>query len=528
MPAELANPYDKVLYPSYTRIQTHPDRLATIGRLLGMNPAPVERCRVLELGCGNGSNLGPIAYGLPESEFVGVDLAATPIANARRMVEDLGLRNLTFHQRNIAEAGPDLGKFDYIVCHGVYSWVPENVREAILTICRENLAANGIAFVSYNAYPGNRLREMIREMMLFHIGNCDFEDPDEQIQQARALAGFVAAAQDSSETYCRFLKEEMELFLRQDGRYVFHDALAEINTPFYFFQFMDRARAHRLQYLGEADFQVMLDVNLPAEVGGKLDELSGNRIAREQYLDFLRCRRFRQTLLCHENVPLDLALKPAQLASFFVAGLARPAAEDAAPAHERKLTQFENRHGARIQTDSPLAKTAFAILTEEWPQALPFPELFARAKADLATHGLQSADDARERLELQATLFRSYAVGLIELHTHAPKINRALSEKPAATSLARWQAGQANFVTSLFHSSIPVEDGLIKDLLLLLDGTRDREGLLRALEEKIDARRIAKGAAGKPIAEDAQTRQMLRDGLSENLARLARMGLLAG
>src|SRR5204863_4852093 len=96
-------PYDKVLYPSYTRIQTHPDRLATIGMLLGMNPAPVEKCRMLELGCGNGSNIGPIAFGLPESEFVGVDLAALPIANANRMVDELGLRNLTFHNRSITD-----------------------------------------------------------------------------------------------------------------------------------------------------------------------------------------------------------------------------------------------------------------------------------------------------------------------------------------------------------------------------------------------------------------------------------------
>jgi tRNA G46 methylase TrmB len=65
--------YDEVLYPSYTHNQTHPDRLATIATLFGLTPAPVERCRVLELGCGNGSNLVPMAYGLPGSEFVGID-----------------------------------------------------------------------------------------------------------------------------------------------------------------------------------------------------------------------------------------------------------------------------------------------------------------------------------------------------------------------------------------------------------------------------------------------------------------------
>jgi methyltransferase-like protein/2-polyprenyl-3-methyl-5-hydroxy-6-metoxy-1,4-benzoquinol methylase len=518
------SPYDKVLYPSYTRIQTHPDRMATIGRLLGMKPAPVERCRVLELGCGNGSNLGPIAFGLPESEFMGVDLAVLPIEKANRMVAELGLKNTRFQQGNVTEVGSELGKFDYIICHGVYSWAPVEARESILRICRENLQPNGIGFISYNAYPGNRMREMIREMMLFHVSG--FADPKEQIEQARALAEFVAAAQDESDLYRRFLKEEMELFLRQDRNYIFHDALAEINTPFYFYQFMQQAESRGLKYLGEADFHVMLDLNLPPEVSAKLDLLSGNRIAREQYMDFLRCRRFRQTLLCQREVELDLALKPAQLANFYISGLVRPMSENPDP-YKRVLEKFENRQAARIQTDSPLAKTAFQILTHEWPQALPFAELLRRTKQQLSGNGWISENPQRDEYELQAVLFRSYASGLVELHSYSPNVNQQLSERPAASPLALWQSKQANFVTSLFHSAMLVEDELVKELLGLLDGTRDRTALITALEASVDHRRKASGAAGKPIAEDTEARKLLHEGLDKNLAKLAKMGLLA-
>jgi len=66
--------YDEVPYESQSFPQSHPNRLATLGRLFGLSPAPVAQCRVLELGCASGGNLIPMAYHLPESEFVGLDL----------------------------------------------------------------------------------------------------------------------------------------------------------------------------------------------------------------------------------------------------------------------------------------------------------------------------------------------------------------------------------------------------------------------------------------------------------------------
>ena len=71
--------YEVMPYPSKFFLQTHPDRLATLATLFGMKSAPPERCRVLELGCGNGSNLVSHAFNLPEARFVGVDLAENHI-----------------------------------------------------------------------------------------------------------------------------------------------------------------------------------------------------------------------------------------------------------------------------------------------------------------------------------------------------------------------------------------------------------------------------------------------------------------
>ena len=145
--AELT-PYDEVAYPTFPISFTHPDRLATVATHFGMRPAPVERCRVLELGCSNGANLLSMAVTLPESEFVGVDSAGIPIARGKAMVEALGLKNIALRHLDLLEMAPDYGKFDYIIVHGIYSWVPSAVRDQILAICKASMQPQGIAYVS--------------------------------------------------------------------------------------------------------------------------------------------------------------------------------------------------------------------------------------------------------------------------------------------------------------------------------------------------------------------------------------------
>src|SRR5258706_14259432 len=200
--------YDSVLYPSYTHPQTHPERLAVIGTILGLEPAAPTRCRVLELGCGNGANLVPMAWGLPQSEFAGIDLASRPIALGQSMIQALGLTNIRLVHGSIIEVTADWGKFDYIIAHGLYSWVPAEVQKHVLTLCREFLAPRGIAFVSYNSLPGGHLRNMLREMMLFHTRG--FDSADERVKQAMAFVRFLAEAHDSNDPYRLWLRSELD------------------------------------------------------------------------------------------------------------------------------------------------------------------------------------------------------------------------------------------------------------------------------------------------------------------------------
>ena len=203
------NAYDEVLYPSRAFPQSHPNRLATVAFLRGMQPAPINRCRVLELGCGVGANLIGMAFQLAASEFIGLDLARRPIASGQAFVSELGLRNISMHSMDLREASLErFGRFDYIIAHGVYSWVPQPVRKRILAICREMLNPQGVAYISYNAYPGNHLRDLVRGMMHFHTAGM--ENPTDKVGQARGLLKFLAESTQQPDHYVEAIRVQFE------------------------------------------------------------------------------------------------------------------------------------------------------------------------------------------------------------------------------------------------------------------------------------------------------------------------------
>jgi len=161
--------YNEVPYPSYTFPQASPDRLATMAAVHGLKAAPPAKCRVLELGCGNGANLMSLAYLFTDSEFVGIDLSPVHINDAQSSSTSLKLANTKFLQMDLMEFDAErFGRFDYIIAHGLYSWVPQVVRERILSIYCTALEPNGIGYISYNTYPGCHVRRIISDIMKFH------------------------------------------------------------------------------------------------------------------------------------------------------------------------------------------------------------------------------------------------------------------------------------------------------------------------------------------------------------------------
>ena len=206
---KLKQSYEDVPYASLSYPQTHPDRLRMLAMLMGMEPAPLDGCRVLELGCAVGGNIIPMAYELPKSSFLGIDFSPGQIKTAQSVADGLGLKNIKLMQVDILSLTADIGKFDYIIAHGVYSWTPAEVREKVMSISRNNLAANGIAYLSFNAYPGWHMQGAMRNMMRYHTRKI--EDNKKRLDEAQQLIGFLAKSVDSKGQYGVFLNAYQNL-----------------------------------------------------------------------------------------------------------------------------------------------------------------------------------------------------------------------------------------------------------------------------------------------------------------------------
>ena len=519
-----ANEYDEVPYDSLAFPQTHPGRMATVATLFGMTPAPVTNCRVLELGCAAGFNIIPMAATLPDSRFVGVDLSSRQIAEGQEAIRSLGLTNIELRPMNIMDVGDDIGQFDYLICHGVYSWVPAEVREKILEIAARNLAPQGVAYVSYNCFPGWQIAGVIRDMMLYHTQR--FSEPAKRIQQARAFLDYLAMGTlDPKSSYARLLKEEAELLRRTPKNYVFHEHLEGVNQPLYFHQFADRAAAHGLQYIWESY------VGDPAgplrnEAKGTLDRLSTDLIRREQNIDFLINRRFRMSLLCHDDVALDRSLPPERLMSGFrFAGVARPESSRVDIGSHAKES-FRAPGGEAVTVDHPICKAALACLHESSPQFLSFDELCAAARTRLegATDIEPPPDDDLRRV-IAALLRECIWPRLVAIDVHPMAHNTRISERPVASPVARYQAKSSLHVANLRHENIALTN-TDRHILSLLDGRRERAALMDALVGMVETGQIQITVEGRPVRDKPQLRSVLDGLIDASLKRLASVGLI--
>src|ERR1700712_349317 len=244
--------YDDVFYPGHVYEHTHPNRLATMAALFGMEPVPVTRCRVLELGCGVGGNLVPMAFQNPQSEFVGVDLSGATIERGMRNVEALGLTNIRLLHRDIMDVDAAFGQFDYIIAHGVYSWVPPAVRVRMMEIFKSNLSPNGVCYVSYNAHPYSHLRDVARDMMLYHTRNIT--DMQQKIGQARAIMQFLSEGTKEDTVYGSVMRQQLERVTKMPDEVLFHDDLNAGAEAFLLHRVVEDASGHGLQYLSDAEF----------------------------------------------------------------------------------------------------------------------------------------------------------------------------------------------------------------------------------------------------------------------------------
>jgi len=502
--------YDDMPYEGGTASGSHPDRLAALGRLFRMEPRDVTNCRVLEIGCALGANLLPMAHALPNSEFTGIDSSTRQIEMGRAIVAEYGVSNLNLVVADIRDIADWDEKFDYIICHGVLTWVPPEVQDAIVAACRALLAPQGIAYISYNTLPGFHMRAGVGEMMRYHGRN--FTNPQERLEQAKALLDFLVttterfASNDPDRNgYHDLLAHELRILNVAPDYYLAHEHLVDEPTAFYLHEFLEFIAPHGLQYLGDSDLHTMMLRDLPDDVAASVNSIAGSQVALEQYRDFIVNRMFRRSLVCRSDVELVRHISTDAIKScIYRLNTERP---EGNPWTIRKVGGF-----AAVVSDANVAAVLDA-LDAAMPHALDFETLAAR----LPEGG------AADEEHLCAILLSLLSLDAVTFRTWSPETAATISERPRAFGPAARQAAAGSvMVPTPFHESHTLHP-FVARMLPLVDGTRTHGAIATAMKELLDSGELvlAEQPADEAISM-SEAERLVNDGLEQ----LRKPGLL--
>jgi hypothetical protein len=405
----------------------------------------------------------------PGIRALGIDLAGEVIEEGRAAAAEIGITNLELRQGDIAQlTNGELGEFDYVIAHGVYAWVPEPVRDALLACVHSHLAADGVGYISYNAKPGGYMRQTLRDAGLWFARGE--KGPEATAERAQALYSFLYENRAGTKDWWGgLLESQLPAFAVGPVYRLVHDDLSDHWDPVWFADFAARAASHGLAYVGDADLGNLLPGRVPETVDVDLRAIAGeDRIAYEQISDLLRCVFFRQSIVCRDS--------------------RTPAAY---PAPDTLRAMHFAARAADGDVPGGLLGAAVDLLRSSTPDTMGFDQLRAALGADPDVLG--------------EAMLEGFNAELVMPHRSPLRAVRAAEiERPVASPLARWQARRGTEVTSLAYTTVVMEEPAARLLITLLDGTRDRAAVRAEFAERTGVRLSA---------ED----------LEANLERLARM-----
>ena len=469
----LTTAYDRVAYPTTLFAQTHPERLAVLAQLAGLDPVPPERSRILEIGGGSCLNLLSLAAIWPECEAHGFDLSESAIARAQQIADMAGLDHAVLAVEDICAAHEryPAGAFDYVIVHGVYAWVPDHVRAATMQLIAHVLSARGVAFVSFNCMPGGHIRLIMREMLLDTFGGI--EDPEVKIAATRDFLESYALSQPDDEPLATALRRHAESMLMRPDAVLFHDELGEHYHPQRMLDVADEAARHRLKFLTDAGRNRHFDgflsdgAEVPQDAKGPDAEATVLLAASQD--DYRSLRFFRQSLFVGEHQPVDRRIDVTRMEGLWLSTkLARQA--------DGSFTQA----GDSIEIADELLAAALERTAGAYPQRVPLSEV--------------TSDPDHLRVILQL-----FAEWYVNLHPGPAPFTAGPGSRPIASPLVRGMIEMGELtVCTLEHGLLKIEQAELRALLVACDGTRTLAGIAAAPHgippEDVEAALIASAA----------------------------------
>jgi SAM-dependent methyltransferase len=406
---DLRQRYEDVAYRALPIAHAHPGHLSALARLFGLSPNVGESISVLEIGCADGTNLRSIAGNLPNAHLLGIDISTEQIRHGVATNHMLGITNVELVSADIREHDLADLRFDYIIAHGVLSWVPDEVKGRLFQVCRDHLDPTGVAYISYNTFPGWAMHQCLMELVSLEIDGSTRDASALHQQVMRMLDDLDEALQPAPGTHVELLRTEMQLLRSQHPRTLFHDEFELVNDPCYFLQFIEWAREHKLAYVSDAILGTLWPGAMGESLRRVLKRRGADRVSDEQYVDFVINRRFRMSILCAEEARPGNTIDPAAVKGMLVN--APVESRSAGSITPKKELLFESASGTSIGVGEGANQAALQYLSANPARFVGWKELITAVEAAGFT-----VDDRTESI-LAGFILELAALGLASLST---------------------------------------------------------------------------------------------------------------
>ena len=515
--------YDAVPYDSRAIADTHIGLLSIEAILAGLSPALPAKCRVLELGCASGGNLLPMADEFPESEFVGIDISPVQVADGENLRKQAGLNNARLMVMDLCQVGTQLGTFDYIIAHGLYSWIPAPVQAKLLELFATCLNPHGVGYISLNVYPGFHNRQMLRDMLQRRLEGVI--DPAARRDISMQFLHVIANTEAAPSCQSMALRGEAKQLLECGYSYFVHDTLAEYHEALYFEDFNRRLTGSGLNFLSECRPDPVIR---RAAIGllKQLPESAGNRIKQEQYIDYIGVVSFRHTAIVKAGLPLKSSPDVKWIDHFSIRSRLHPKvlanAQPMNMAPGVPIT-FTIPLAGDITFENNISKGIFLSLFLHSSIPLTFEQLLTELRKQLRLGTEFAIAGSPQRQKMAETLMYYRGLGLIKL-CWPPGFILQVNEKPKVSKLVRAMAPHTSVLPNRLHETVLDLTRLDTMLLSLMDGNHDIDALCDAIESQQAAGLLPTfGSAG---AAECGIFATVEDTLENSLKRIAHYGFL--
>ncbi len=262
-----------------------------------VSPLDGRPLKYLELAFGQGVSLNIHAAAFP-GEYWGIDFNPVHAANARELASasGAGARIIDASLEEFA-ARDDLPEFDVIAMHGTWSWISARNRHFVVEILRRRLAPGGLAYLSYNCWPGWAAEMPLRHLLAEHVaksgsGGTLSARIDRALEFARAMADANALF---FKAYPK-LKDVLAQMAAQNRHYVAHEYFNLDWHPMPSAEVAEALSAAKLVFAASATLADHLDTENSFPSAGALLAGVSDPALRETARDYLTNRRFRRDI----------------------------------------------------------------------------------------------------------------------------------------------------------------------------------------------------------------------------------------